>query len=71
VFVAAMMVGSQPAAALYVVAVAVMLLLYTGVHNAWDSAIYIGITRAPSERPSTEPNADATPSEGASVPKPT
>ena len=35
----------HPAGALYVVAVSVLGLLFIGIHNAWDSAVYISTTR--------------------------
>jgi len=35
----------SPAGALYPVAGASLLLLYVGIHNAWDTATYISITR--------------------------
>ena len=39
-FAAALMLPSQPAAALFVIAAATMLLLFIGIHNAWDVVTY-------------------------------
>ena len=35
----------HPAAALYVVAATALLLLYVGIHNAWDAAVWMAIKR--------------------------
>ena len=43
VFVAGMFVYGGAAGAMYFVAIAALLLLYTGIHNAWDTAIYISV----------------------------
>ena len=40
-FVAGLAAFSHIVGALYFVALAAMLLLFTGIHNAWDSAVYI------------------------------
>jgi hypothetical protein len=60
ILVAARIVWTNAAAALYVVGAAVMLLLYAGIHNAWDSAIYIGI-RPPAESAGAEKKTDVIP----------
>lgn len=39
----------HPASALYVVSVAALLLLYIGIHNAWDAAVWMAIKRRESE----------------------
>ena len=39
--VAAILLGRSPQAALYVVAVSALLLLYIGIHNSWDSAVWM------------------------------
>jgi len=39
--VAGILLGSAPGAALYVVAAVALLLLYIGIHNAWDSAVWL------------------------------
>jgi hypothetical protein len=41
VFIAGLMAASATAASLYVVGAAVLLLLFIGIHNAWDGAIYM------------------------------
>jgi len=35
----------HPAPALYVVAAAALLLLFIGIHNAWDAALWMAIKR--------------------------
>lgn len=39
-------VWSAPSKALYAVAASVLLLLVVGIHNAWDAAVYVVITRS-------------------------
>jgi len=41
--VAALLLPSHPAAALFVIAAATLLLLFIGIHNAWDNVTYIAI----------------------------
>jgi hypothetical protein len=41
--VAAIMLPSHPAPALFVIAAGTLLLLFTGIHNAWDDVLYIAI----------------------------
>ena len=41
--VASMMLPGHPAPALFVIAAATVLLLFIGIHNAWDNVIYIAI----------------------------
>jgi hypothetical protein len=48
VLVAGVLVWTGSAAGLYLTGAAVLLLLFTGVHNAWDSAVYLGIRQPPS-----------------------
>jgi hypothetical protein len=43
--VAGILLGRSPEAALYVVAVSALLLLYIGIHNAWDSAVWMTTKR--------------------------
>jgi len=43
---AAIMLPSSPAMPLFVVAAAVLLLLFVGIHNAWDSATYIALNES-------------------------
>lgn len=49
--VAALILGVARDGALYLVASIVLLLLYIGVHNAWDSALYLTVhgTKEPTE----------------------
>ena len=41
--VAALLLPSYPAAALFVIAAATVLLLFIGIHNAWDNVTYIAL----------------------------
>jgi hypothetical protein len=41
--VAAMLLPGHPAPALFVIAAATLLLLFIGIHNAWDNVLYIVI----------------------------
>jgi len=41
--VAAIVLPGNPAPALFVIAAGTVLLLFTGIHNAWDNVIYIAI----------------------------
>ena len=41
--VAAIVLPSQPAPAMFVIAPATMLLLFIGIHNAWDNVTYIAV----------------------------
>jgi hypothetical protein len=43
--VAALVLQRDPAASLFVIGGIALLLLFVGIHNAWDSAAYIAITR--------------------------
>jgi hypothetical protein len=45
VLVAGITAWSHVAGALYVVAVAALALLFTGIHNAWDAAVFMAVTR--------------------------
>lgn len=51
VFAAAIVLGRHTHASLFVVAAAVLLLLFIGIHNAWDTATYIGIDRGTTNLP--------------------
>jgi hypothetical protein len=42
-FVAAILLLVNPAPALFVIAAATLVLLFTGIHNAWDSVTYIAV----------------------------
>jgi len=41
--VAAILLPGQPTPALFVIAAATVLLLFTGIHNAWDNVTYTAI----------------------------
>jgi hypothetical protein len=41
--VAAILLAIHPAPALFVIAVATVLLLFIGIHNAWDNVRYIAL----------------------------
>jgi cytochrome bd-type quinol oxidase subunit 2 len=61
--VASALFRHHPETALYVVAASALLLLYVGIHNAWDSATYMA-TRASALRHTTPPT-EAEPPRGA------
>jgi hypothetical protein len=44
-FVAGVLLPRSPEAALYLVGVTALLLLYIGIHNAWDSAVWLSAKR--------------------------
>jgi len=46
VVVAAILLPSQPVSALFVIAAVTMLLLFIGIHNAWDVVTYTTIQRS-------------------------
>jgi hypothetical protein len=50
VTVAGVLLAGLPADALYFVAGAALLLLFIGIHNAWDSVIYVAVARAREQR---------------------
>ena len=41
--VAAILLLSNPMPALYVIGVVMLLLLFTGIHNAWDTVTYVAV----------------------------
>jgi hypothetical protein len=47
---AAVLARRHPAAALYLVAAIALLLLFVGLHNAWDSVVWTALARAQSTR---------------------
>jgi hypothetical protein len=48
----------RPGAMLYVVAASALLLLYTGIHNSWDTAMYLAVHER-SETPAVQPPPNA------------
>ncbi|HEX6554254.1 MAG TPA: hypothetical protein VF026_15920 [Ktedonobacteraceae bacterium] len=51
---AAMVLPGNPAPALFVIGAATVLLLFIGIHNAWDAVTYIIIERSQSENKSQD-----------------
>ena len=49
--IAAMSLGRHPESALFVVGAASLLLLFIGIHNAWDTVTYVTVVRAAQDRP--------------------
>src|SRR5207247_2000311 len=47
--------GWRPAPGLVLVGAAALFLLYIGIHNAWDAAIYVSVARRARRDPSTPP----------------
>jgi hypothetical protein len=45
--VAAILLPINPAPALFVIAAATLLLLFTGIHNAWDTVTYVAVYLSP------------------------
>jgi hypothetical protein len=52
--VAAILLPGNPAPALFVIAAVTVLLLFIGIHNAWDDVIYIVIERSQPENKSQD-----------------
>ena len=52
--VAAIVLAGNPVPALFVIAAVTVLLLFIGIHNAWDDVIYIAIERSQSENKSQD-----------------
>ena len=52
--VAAFVLPENPAPALYIIGVAMILLLLVGIRNAWDMVTFLAVERAHSENKSTE-----------------
>ena len=52
--VAAIVLPGNPAPALFGIGAATLLLLFTGIHNAWDTVIYIAIERSQPENKSQD-----------------
>jgi hypothetical protein len=52
--VAAIVLPANPALALYIISVAMVLLLFLGIHNAWDLVTYFAVERAHAENKSKE-----------------
>jgi hypothetical protein len=52
--VAAIVLPGNPALALFGIGAATVLLLFTGIHNAWDTVIYIAIERSQPENKSQD-----------------
>jgi hypothetical protein len=50
--VAAIVLPGNPVPALFGIAAATLLLLFTGIHNAWDTVIYVAIERSQPENKS-------------------
>jgi len=45
----------RPAPGLVLVGAAALFLLYIGIHNAWDAAIYVSVARRARRDPGTPP----------------
>ncbi len=52
--VAALVLPGQPAPALFVIAAAMLLLLFIGIHNTWDNMTYIAIELIPPQNKSQD-----------------
>lgn len=58
-FVAAMLLASYEIVALFVIAAAALSLLFTGIHNAWDTVTYVVVERVHGRSDATEARTDA------------
>jgi hypothetical protein len=54
IIVTALVLPGNPAPALYMVGLAMILLLLTGIRNAWDNVTFLAVERAHSEKESSE-----------------
>jgi hypothetical protein len=45
--IAALALGRRPASALFAIAAAALVLLFIGIHNAWDTVTYIALQWLP------------------------
>ena len=52
--VAAIVLPGNPAPALFVIGAGTVLLLFTGIHNAWDTVTYLAIERSQPENKSQD-----------------
>jgi len=52
--VAAIALPANPALALYIISAAMIVLLFLGIHNAWDLVTYLAVERSHSENNSSE-----------------
>jgi hypothetical protein len=49
--VAAILLPRSPAPSLFVIGGAALLLLFIGIHNSWDTVIYIAVERLQPKKP--------------------
>jgi hypothetical protein len=54
-FVAAIVLPSNPTPALFVIGAATVLLLFIGIHNAWDNVTYLALERSQPDTPGRDP----------------
>ena len=54
IILAAMALPLNPALALYSISAAMLLLLFLGIHNAWDLVTYLAIERSHTENKNSE-----------------
>ena len=54
--VVAILLTAVPGGLLFVLAGAVLLLIFIGIHNAWDIVTYLAVDQAPSSTPSPPPS---------------
>ncbi len=53
--IAGIMIERVPAPALFVIGAATLLLVYIGIHNAWDTVTYLTVNQPPPANENTEP----------------
>ena len=59
--IAGILLPGLPTQALFIIAAATLLLLFVGIHNAWDSVTYIASVRRPKPEAAAKPNPPAKP----------
>lgn len=59
VLIASAVIMRHTESALFVIAPAALLLMFVGIHNAWDAATWMAIARHEGSEPETPPRADA------------
>ena len=45
IFISGLVIRARPLAGLYAIALSALLLLFTGIHNAWDAATFMAVRR--------------------------
>ncbi|HWE64927.1 MAG TPA: hypothetical protein VHB98_24700 [Chloroflexota bacterium] len=62
--IAALVLAGNPTPALFLVGAATVLLVFIGIHNAWDNVTYVVLTQSSPEQPGEQEHARAEAGEG-------